>query len=401
LTRNGERIFPSIDKLPNTDLSHWKLGELGMLTYPEGEYTLTVNLTGLKDEIGNIGTGSQQISWTVNRSLLVGISNLTISPDLGYSQTDGITSGNSLQVAFDLSEEALQVAVYQSDISGETLLRKDNNVAAGNISIPVVLLSGGNTSIKVVATGTNEVSVATQKDLFVDQLPLSANWSLGSDQVYNQQIDSLTLRFSARLLTEADLLSTIQLKHNNEQVVISGLEIRKMSDTLFVLKGISKASALSGNYTMTINTESLSKYRSGISGLGLTSVSWTVKTPNRAPVANAGNDLVVTTPGFVSLDATASTDPDADSLSYLWIAPNGITMLDSTIANPKFTITSINNGQTYSFLLIVKDGSLYSTDVVQVKVQFAGQITYYRDEDGDGFGDDSQTSATAQEGYRN
>src|SRR5690606_17761934 len=46
-----------------------------------------------------------------------------------------------------------------------------------------------------------------------------------------------------------------------------------------------------------------------------------------------------------------------------------------------------------------KDSTLYSTDVVEVKVEFTGKIVYYRDKDGDGFGDDTETSDVAEEGY--
>jgi hypothetical protein len=398
LSRNGEQLFPAIDKLSNTDLSHWKLGELGMLTYPEGDYSLTINLDGLKDEIGNAGFGSQEISWTVNRSLLVGISNLTVSPDLGYSDSDGITASKSIEVSFDLTGEVSQLAIYQSELSGEILLSLDSNVT-GSYTIPLTLINAGNTSIKVTATGVNGISVSAKKDLNIDQLALSANWTLATGQVFTQAIDSLKLNISDKLLNEVDLLSALTLSRNNVVLATDGLSITQLNDTAFVIKGIASITALPGIYTMSVNTELLSKYRSGMNGQGKVHTTWTIEIPNRAPVANAGSDLLITKPGIYSLDASASTDPDMDKLSYLWIAPDGIVMIDSIGAKPTFIVQSVNNSQTYSFLLIVKDSTLYSTDVVEVKVEFTGQIVYYRDKDGDGFGDDTETSDAAEEGY--
>lgn len=388
LMRNGERIFPSIDKLSNTDLSHWKLGELGMLTYPEGDYTLTVNLVGLKDEIGNTSSGSKVFSWTVNRSVMTSIANLTVSPDLGYSNTDGITSGQTMQLAFDLSDSTSQLAIYQSDLSGEVLLHSDSNLVAGAFNLPVTLKAGGNITLKVVATGANGISATATKSLFIDQSPLVAHWQLASGQEFSQQPDSVKLIFSAKLLNDADLLNALQFSRNNVQTATTGITVQKLSDTLYLLSGLRQIAATSGNYALTLNTADFNKYRSGMAGTGMVTTSWTVKLPNHAPVANAGADILVTNPGIINLDASASTDLDGDALSYLWIAPDSITILDSTIANPRVIITSLNNGQTYSFLLIVRDGELYSTDVVNVVVSITGQISYYRDEDGDGFGDE-------------
>ena len=41
---------------------------------------------------------------------------------------------------------------------------------------------------------------------------------------------------------------------------------------------------------------------------------------NSAPVANAGAAFVAHTGDTVSLDGSASSDPDDDTLSYLWVA---------------------------------------------------------------------------------
>jgi hypothetical protein len=66
--------------------------------------------------IGNSGSGQQQISWTIDRSALVEVTNLGITPDLGFSNNDGVTSRQRLDVKFDLSLNASQLTT--SDCPG-------------------------------------------------------------------------------------------------------------------------------------------------------------------------------------------------------------------------------------------------------------------------------------------
>ena len=63
-----------------------------------GQYTFTVNTAGIQDLAGNGGTGSTAVSWNLATAPLPAPTNLAISPDTGYSSTDGIT--NVANVAF-------------------------------------------------------------------------------------------------------------------------------------------------------------------------------------------------------------------------------------------------------------------------------------------------------------
>lgn len=98
LTRNGE-VFPlGIAQLSNTDLKTWMAGNFGLLTYPDGNYTFSITTAGFTDALGNPGTETKVLSWTVNHSLIVGITNLSISPDKGFSASDKITSGQTINL---------------------------------------------------------------------------------------------------------------------------------------------------------------------------------------------------------------------------------------------------------------------------------------------------------------
>jgi len=49
-------------------------------------------------------------------------------------------------------------------------------------------------------------------------------------------------------------------------------------------------------------------------------------TPNKVPVANAGGDMVVDENSAVLLDGSASSDPDGDSITFLWEQVQGTTV---------------------------------------------------------------------------
>jgi hypothetical protein len=372
VTRNGEIIPLNIDQLSNTDLKTWIVGNFGMATYPEGNYTLTIDLTGVKDAIGNAGTGKQQISWTVNRSAIVDVTNLSVTPDLGYSNTDGVTAGQSLNAKFHLSADASQVTVSQVDIGGELVLATVGKVAAGDVSVPVTLPTSGNTGIKVTALGENGGIGTAQITLFVDQVPLTGQWLFAKNQTLSRQIDSMQLSLSSKLLTTKGFLNAIQLKRNGAAISTTALTWKALNDTLYEVDGIRNAGTTAGTYELSFSLPSFSKYTSGKTGAESILVSWTVAAINHAPIADAGSDTTITTATIVALNGATSKDPDFDPITYHWVAPGGVVLSDSTAANPSFTVTNANDGNVYSFLLIVSDGSLFTTDVVNVVVNLAG-----------------------------
>ncbi len=84
-------------------------------------------------------------------------------------------------------------------------------------------------------------------------------------------------------------------------------------------------------------------------------------TNNNAPTANAGSDQTVNTSATVTLDGTASSDPEGVALTYLWTETSGtnITLSSNTTSTLSFTAPSTQS--TLTFSLIVSDGVNTST----------------------------------------
>lgn len=95
--------------------------------------------------------------------------------------------------------------------------------------------------------------------------------------------------------------------------------------------------------------------------------------PNKVPAANAGNDVNITLPqNSVTLNGSASSDPDGTIVTYNWIkvsGPSSFTINNASVVNP--VISNLVAG-TYSIRLAVTDNSgATSTDFVSITVNAA------------------------------
>ncbi|MCK6482962.1 MAG: Ig-like domain-containing protein [Phycisphaerae bacterium] len=100
-----------------------------------------------------------------------------------------------------------------------------------------------------------------------------------------------------------------------------------------------------------------------------------VENVNHAPIAHAGDPQTVAEGSAVVLDASASNDPDGDTLTYEWTQFSGpaVTLSDPASATPSFTAPQVGaGGATLVFRVTVDDGYFGSDDAeVTITVQDA------------------------------
>jgi hypothetical protein len=90
---------------------------------------------------------------------------------------------------------------------------------------------------------------------------------------------------------------------------------------------------------------------------------------NNVPIANAGSNQTVNEEIWVQLDGSASFDSDGDEITYLWSAPEGVSLSVVTSSKPTFMAPSVEYDTDFSFYLTVNDGTVNSqTSTVTIRV---------------------------------
>jgi phosphatidylserine/phosphatidylglycerophosphate/cardiolipin synthase-like enzyme len=113
----------------------------------------------------------------------------------------------------------------------------------------------------------------------------------------------------------------------------------------------------------------------GIEDSNTATVTITVNPPNNPPVADAGPDQTVDQLTLVTLNGTASFDPDGDPITYSWIQTSGpsVTLSNPASPTPTFTAPSVDTDTVLRFSLTVTDNSgLSSSDAVNITVLNTG-----------------------------
>ncbi len=351
------------------DEDWYEISWLKSLTYEEGNYSISLDMAGVKDKAGNAGSGITTQNWTVDRTAELAITNLQISPDMGVSNTDGITATKNLTINFSINEAARNIAVYQDDNSTLRLLASQTSANAGALSFPVSFNTGGQTAVVVKMEDLMGNTVEASKLLYIDESVLTAEWDLSSGQQLVTHPNQLLVTFGDTLLgTIADPATALSFSYNNTQIEPTNWTFSKTSDLTYLFSNLTDFGQEAGVYKVGLDLSQFNKQFSGGTGNAIIYTSWELVDTNKAPIAVAGSDTLITENTLVMLDGRASYDPNGDDLTYKWYPPADVMLNSDTLPNPTFVITATDQGANYSFLLSVSDGKETNTDVIRVEV---------------------------------
>lgn len=349
-----------LDFTKKTD-SEYLFTQFRMLTYYEGNYLLKVKMKDITDKAGNSRTDTVKYEWRVYRTIPKVITNLHITPDMGFSDTDNITATRNLLATMIVNEPNTRIQLYQTDQVDAILLADSANLNAGPLSLPIVFSYPGNLTLQAYCIDTYTNQSVSEIQVFIDEAALIGSWKNAPQTILTVQPASLQIEFSDKLLDETKLKESLKFERDGQSLGTDNLTLEKSTDKLFVLSGMDQAGIADGTYSLTLDLAKLNKYLSGKQGNSTSKVQWIISNPNKAPIANAGANQTVNENTLVTLDGSGSTDPNNNALTYLWTAPPGITLSSGTIAKPTFTAPEVTADQTYTFDLTVNNGKVNST----------------------------------------
>ncbi len=260
-----------------------------------GTYALTVSAAGVNNADGLSGTDGKSIMWTVvggDTTPPAQIADLAISPDGGFSDTDGITYTGALTVSGTLPEAGLTVEIIAKYVGGgETVLATIDADATGGsqssatalpFSQNITLPGMGNVTLIVRLTDAAGNSSDTEKNIFVDGIALTGTL-VGASEDEGVVTTSATLTFSDKVMDADVVVDKFSLTRDGEAVALEGITLAKVNDTTFTLSGLGSLCTEDGAYALRFNGAAVRKYTSGLPMSGSLVMRWRYKNPDREP----------------------------------------------------------------------------------------------------------------------
>ena len=148
------------------------------------------------------------------------------------------------------------------------------------------------------------------------------------------------------------------------------LSVNGLADVVRVLPSLSMSVASSAGAPQSGSVFKLDGATPGAAYTTESGVLYGTVIPNQPPVANAGLDQTVRVGSTVSLDGTASADPENTPLTFAWSIASKPSGSTATLSNPSISMPSVTPDKVgdYVFSLTVTDSLGASSLPAQVKI---------------------------------
>jgi chitodextrinase len=308
------------------------------------------------------GTYVFQLKATDNNSLS-GTATVTITVNAAPNQPPVVNAGTAQTITLPTSSVTLTgsatdatgtIKTYAwTQSSGPTTASITN---ASSSSTTVTGLAAGTYVFQLKATDNNSLSGTATVTITVNAAPNQPPVvNAGTAQTITLPVNSVTLNGSA-----TDATGTIKTYAWTQSSGPNTASITSASSASTTVTGL-----IAGTYVFQL------KATDNNSLSGTATVTITVNpAPNQPPIANAGANQTITLPtNSVTIDGSASKDPDGVIVSFSWTKISGPTQ--GTIASPTNVTSIVNNlvQGTYTLKLTVTDnGGASSSDTITIVV---------------------------------
>lgn len=290
----GDNALPATAALENLGGGVWALTGLEPAFGEDGVYTLSFSADGVADEAGNEAQGQGSVSWTRDTTPPETVQGLHISPDLGSSDSDGITSEASVTVLGTLPDDAARVEISVRHATGGagTVLVPAFAPGGTALASAVTLPGTGNMTLVVTCADEDGNAAETTFALYLDPLALTATLS-GIPADPADVADAITLAFSDAVDAATVALSDFALYHDGAAVALEGAALKAVGNDgspesaaplTFTLSGLGALCGEDGLYRLVFDGSRVEKALTGRrmdAGAAVLETSWTRYAPDR------------------------------------------------------------------------------------------------------------------------
>jgi ELWxxDGT repeat protein len=248
---------------------------------------------------------------------------------------------------------------YQwEQIGGPTVALSDPTTAQPGFVAPTVPSGGTTLTFRLTVSDGTHTSPADTVNITVKNVNQAPVADAGDDQMV-QEGSPVTLHGGDSFDPDGDPLTHEWVQTAGPAVALSDPAAAEPTFTAPLVGGAGETLA----FAMTVSD--------GVA-VSTDEVLVVVSNANQVPLADAGPDQTLQEETVVTLDGSASSDPEGDPLTHAWtqLAGPPVTLSDAASARPRFTAPAVGQGGAMLvFRLVVSDGTAASApDTVSIAV---------------------------------
>ncbi|MCX5980388.1 MAG: DUF5050 domain-containing protein, partial [Nostocales cyanobacterium LacPavin_0920_SED1_MAG_38_18] len=279
LTQNGgTNLINNTVTISATNDTTYRINGLSGLTTTDGNYTLTVNGSGIQDLSGNAGTGTQSETWVMDTTAPAAPSNVIVagisSNNLNNVETLYTTSlqnTTSLQVlttsgqtlintttptiSGELGETGLKVFFYDKNTNQ---LLTQATVTETQFSISVELPSPGARELEIRVQDAAGNTTNTTLSLFADVAPPVISQFLNVPTSTPNPVNTIDVQFSEQINLNTFDQSDLTLSRDGVNLTLPNtVTVTYLSDTTYRINGLDSLTNTPGVYSLKVDATTI------------------------------------------------------------------------------------------------------------------------------------------------